>query len=99
LDGALPAVLDDELLGQPAPLGERLLLEPAVDLLRRLAERGILQRLERSETATVVLQRFAQLIEMRGDARLLLAELLDLRPGRFEGTVRVLTRRAQPLLL
>ena len=64
LDRSLPTGLDDEILRQPAPLVERLRLQPAIDLLGGLAERDFLQRLERREPAAIGLQALAQLIEV-----------------------------------
>ena len=50
---------------QPAALVERLSREPAVELLRGLAERGFLQCLERGEPAAIRLQAFAKLVKLR----------------------------------
>src|SRR5690606_4165128 len=76
-------------------------LEPFADLLRRLAQRGLLQRLERRETASVVLQLRTQPVEVLGGLLLLLSKLLDLLPDGVEqacglgalGLQRLLLRR------
>src|SRR5690606_36051296 len=101
LDGALPARLDREALRQAAPADDGRTLEPFADLLRRLAQRGLLQRLERRETASVVLQLRTQPVEVLGGLLLLLSKLLDLLPDGVEqacglgalGLQRLLLRR------
>ena len=99
LDRSFPTGLDDELLSQPAPLIERLRLQPTIDLFGGLAERPFLQRLERREPAAIGLEALAELVEVRGDPLLLLAQLLNLRPNGFQSACGILARGAQPLFL
>src|SRR6185503_14544515 len=99
LDGSLPTVLDDEVLSQSTAIVERLRHEPAVELLGRLAERRFLQRLERGKPAAIGLQALAKLVEVRRDAILLLAKLLDLRPHAAQCARRVLAGGGQPLFV
>jgi hypothetical protein len=71
-DRPFPAGFDHEVLCQPALLGERLRLEPVIDLLGRRAKRCLLQRFEGREPPAVVLELLAKLVEVQGDLLLLL---------------------------
>src|SRR5690606_35001686 len=65
----------------------------------RLAERGLLQRLERREPAAVVLELHPKLIEVRRDLLLLLAQVLNLLPDGVEQARRLRAFGLQRLLL
>src|SRR5690606_7395111 len=98
LDRTLPAGLDGEPFRKRTTVGDRCPLEPLAELLGGSPERRFLQRLERGQPASIVLQLLAQAIEIRGDLLLVLALLLNLLPDGLEGTGRFGTRALQRFL-